>query len=101
MRIEDRYIPDSATARGAQATAAGQAELQRGLRGRGLNGASGGDHVELSGISGQIHSALASGAADRVAHVSKLAELFRSGRYQIDTTKLSQAILGSAIGSEA
>lgn len=57
-----------------------------------------GDQVELSSLSGGVAGSVASANARQADRVRHLAELYASGRYQVDAAKVSRAMISDALG---
>jgi anti-sigma28 factor (negative regulator of flagellin synthesis) len=55
------------------------------------------DGIDLKSQSGLVSQALASGTTDRANRVEQLRALYQSGQYQVDSTALSQSIVGAAL----
>jgi anti-sigma28 factor (negative regulator of flagellin synthesis) len=55
------------------------------------------DRVEISSLSGRIADASSASAAAQANRVSQLAALYSSGRYQVDSSALSRAMVSQAI----
>lgn len=55
------------------------------------------DRVEISSLSGQIADASNSSQAAQANRVSKLAAMYQSGRYQVDSVAVSRALVSQAI----
>jgi len=60
----------------------------------------GGDSISISDLSTRISEALSAAELSSANRVSRLAALYSSGAYQIDSTKLSRAIVDRALGPE-
>lgn len=56
--------------------------------------AGGEDQVQISSVS----EALSAQASSRAAHVQELAAAYQSGRYQVNSTDVSRAIVNNALG---
>jgi anti-sigma28 factor (negative regulator of flagellin synthesis) len=56
-----------------------------------------GDRVEISSLSGQIADASTSSQVAQANRVSKLAAMYQSGRYQVDSMAVSRAIVSQAL----
>src|ERR1700690_1749324 len=57
----------------------------------------GGDHAEISSLAGRISHAFTSQAAQRTQQIAKLAEQYRTGKYNASAQSISQAITRDAI----
>ena len=55
------------------------------------------DRVEISSLSGQIADASSASAAAQANRVSQLAALYASGRYQVDSSALSRAMVSQSL----
>ena len=62
-------------------------------------GASAEDRLEMSSFADRFASASAAHSTQRAEHVKELTALYQSGRYEIDTAKLSKAIVNSAVNT--
>jgi anti-sigma28 factor (negative regulator of flagellin synthesis) len=68
------------------------------LAGQKISGSEG-DSVEISGISTQLAHANAIDGQQRANRVAELAALYARGQYRTSSTRLSQALVSSAIAS--
>jgi anti-sigma28 factor (negative regulator of flagellin synthesis) len=57
----------------------------------------GGDQIDVDTQNGLLASVQAAGAGDRASRVEQLRELVQSGRYQVDVSALSNAIIGATL----
>jgi anti-sigma28 factor (negative regulator of flagellin synthesis) len=85
---------------GAGASGAGRAqEISRASTGYGhpatSSGSSGEDQVSISSIS----ASLSAQGSDRASRVSQLAAAYQSGRYQVNSSEVSKAIVDHALQS--
>jgi len=58
---------------------------------------SGEDRLEISSFADQVSAATEAHVAQRAERVKQLTSLYQSGRYEVDTSKLSQALVNSAL----
>lgn len=58
---------------------------------------SGEDRLEISSFADRVSAATASHMTQRTQRVKELTALYQSGRYEVDTSKLSQALVNSAL----
>jgi len=61
-------------------------------------GGGGADHVEISSLSEGIAAANAAQEAQQAGRVNRLATLYASGRYHVDSSEVSRAIVSDALG---
>ena len=59
------------------------------------------DSVDISPLSGNIAATLSSIGAQQASRVRQLAALYSSGRYEVEASKVSHAIVSQAIGSSS
>jgi anti-sigma28 factor (negative regulator of flagellin synthesis) len=55
------------------------------------------DRVEISSLSGQIADASSASASAQANRVRQLAALYAGGRYRVDSTALSRAMVSQAV----
>ena len=60
---------------------------------------SGEDHLEISSFANQVSQASAVHGANRAQRVKELTSLYQSGRYQVDSSKVSKALVNNVLGS--
>jgi anti-sigma28 factor (negative regulator of flagellin synthesis) len=58
---------------------------------------SGEDRLEISSFADRVSAATEAHVTQRAERVKELTALYQSGRYEVDTSKLSQALVNSAI----
>jgi flagellar biosynthesis anti-sigma factor FlgM len=65
-------------------------------------GSAGGDQVDLSSLAERVAEATAAAETDQANKVDRLAALYQSGQYRVDSSKVSAAIVQHALdqGSE-
>lgn len=96
MRIHNDAVSTSAASQAAQA----ESVAQSGSKGR-LNstGATGGDQVQISSLSGNLASSNAALASQQSSRVSHLAALYAKGNYDGNAAQISKALVAGAITS--
>jgi anti-sigma28 factor (negative regulator of flagellin synthesis) len=67
-------------------------------KGGALDAGSGGDSVQLSGLSARIMDAAAEHQTQMAGRISTLAALYARGDYAVDSTALSHALVSHALG---
>lgn len=60
-------------------------------------GFQGQDNVDLSSLSESVRAAVSSQTAARTARVRQLSALYNSGRYSVDSSQISRALVAQAI----
>ncbi|MEO8662070.1 MAG: flagellar biosynthesis anti-sigma factor FlgM [Bryobacteraceae bacterium] len=58
------------------------------------------DRLEISSFADQVSAATEAHVTQRTERVKELTALYQSGRYEVDTSKLSQALVNSAIATK-
>jgi anti-sigma28 factor (negative regulator of flagellin synthesis) len=70
--------------------------------GRSGNVSEGGDQVDVSSVAESISSGISEQSQTQAARVAQLSSLYSSGRYVVDSARVSSALVSSAItGSTA
>ncbi len=112
MRIDDKNTPGMGTsglsgaqgASGAQGTSGAQGpssvERQGGADVRGTGGSGTPDQVKLSGLAERLQE-LQPGSEAREAELSRLRELVQSGRYQVNSERVGEALLEESLKETA
>jgi anti-sigma28 factor (negative regulator of flagellin synthesis) len=62
-------------------------------------GVDSGDHVQVSSIAEGISAGISAQNVSRAARVSQLSALYASGQYKVDSSAVSQAVVGNAVKS--
>jgi len=57
------------------------------------------DNVEISSLSGNIADASSALATAQASRLRQLTQLYQSGRYQVDTSAVSRALVANALQS--
>ena len=71
------------------------------VRGRiGANN-SGGDYIDISSAAESIAAGVSSSNLEQAARVKQLAELYVGGQYNVDSYKVSRALVSNAVSSSA
>ncbi|MGD1070265.1 MAG: hypothetical protein ABSB15_09000 [Bryobacteraceae bacterium] len=60
-----------------------------------------GDQVEVSSVAESISAGISTQNLQHAARVTQLGALYASGRYTVDSAKVSSAIVGSAVAGSA
>jgi len=95
MRIYNDGIGASAFQPGSVDTAQSAGSSTR----TGSAGSSGTDQVEISSLSGNIAAATSALAGQQAARVSQLAALYAKGDYQVNSLRVSQALVSNALSA--
>jgi len=62
---------------------------------------SGADQVEISSLSGNIAAATAALASKQAARVGQLAAIYGKGEYQVNSVRVSQALVSHALSNSS
>jgi anti-sigma28 factor (negative regulator of flagellin synthesis) len=97
MKVDDPNLSGVAGAQTNRTPEAHEANRAGSPSGARISESAGGDRAEISSLAGRISHAFTTQAAERTQHIAKLAEQYRTGKYNVNARSISKAITKDAI----
>jgi len=99
MRVEERNGSDQLAATASRASESQRVQVNPGSSGPPAS--QGGDHVDLSSLTGRISQSLNALSSQSAQRVAELQKQYQAGRYQPSAKSISQALVAQGQGAAA